>query len=349
MAYTTVNDSSAYFQTTLYTGNGSTQSITNGGNSDLKPDLAWIKDRGSAFDHKLSDSNRGSTYTLETNETTAAYNDTNAVTSFNTDGFSLGSNGNVNDNTANVVAWQWKANGGTTSSNGSGSITSTVQANTTAGFSIVTWTGTTSNGTVGHGLGKAPDCIFFKNYAASENWTTYHSKLGNTGGLYLNLTNGFNSAGSWYNDTSPTSSVFSVGTNTKTNGGTMVAYCFANIKGYSSFGSYTGNAAEPAGPFIYTGFAPAFIMVKASSEAGQNWVIGDRARDPYNIAIRKLFANTNGSSSAAVGDNNWDFLSNGFQIRTSDDAMNKSGVTFQYLAFAEMPLVATNNVLALAR
>ena len=162
MAYSTINDPSAHFQTATYTGNGSTQSITNSGNSNLKPDFAWIKDLGSAFDHKLQDSNRGSTYTIESNTALATYNDTDAVTSFNTDGFSLGSNGNVNDNTATLIAWQWKANGGTTSSNGSGSITSTVQANTTAGFSIVTYTGTGSNATVGHGLGVAPDLIFVK-------------------------------------------------------------------------------------------------------------------------------------------------------------------------------------------
>ncbi len=186
MAFTTINDPSAYFQIAKYTGNGSTQSIVNGGNSNLQPDFIWIKDMGSAFDHKLSDSTRGSTYTLEANTDTAAYNDTDAVTSFNTDGFSLGSNANVNDNTANVVAWQWKANGGTTAANGNGSISSTVQASTTAGFSIVTYTGTGSNATVGHGLGVTPEVIFVKLTSGSGDWVSFHQPLGNTKFLRLN-------------------------------------------------------------------------------------------------------------------------------------------------------------------
>ena len=345
MAYTTINDPSANFQTTIYTGNGSTQNITNGGNSDLKPDWVWIKDRSASNDHKLTDSTRGTTYTLESNANTAQYNDTGSTTAYLTDGFSLGSNGNVNTNSNNYVAWQWKATGGTTSTNSDGSITSTVQANTSAGFSIVKWTGTGSNGTVGHGLGVAPDCIFFKNYTATENWTTYHSVLGNSGGLYLNLNNQFNTASSWYQDTSPTSSSFYVGTNSKTNGGTMVAYCFANIKGYSKFGKYTGNN-NADGPFIYTGFKPAYFCVKGT-DITQNWQLWDNKRNDYPNNPRQEILSPS-SSSTESGNYNVDFLANGVKIRDTDGAWNGNGNNYVYLAFAVNPLVATNNVTATA-
>ena len=355
MAYTTVNDPSAYFHTQLYTGDGqASKTVTNDANAgNFKPDWIWVKNRDDTDSHMISDSSRGSTNAITSNSDGAEFTPTNGNLAFLTDGFSFGSNNNYNRSSDKFVAWQWKANGGTTASNSDGSITSTVQANTTAGFSIVTYTGNGSSGaTIGHGLGAVPDTIIIKARSDTQNWFVNTPVGGGVGYLMLNQTNGDSGANSSvWNSTTPTSTVFTLGNSGGINGNTQtyVAYCFKSIKGYSKIGTYTGNAAEPAGPFIYTGFAPAFIMVKASSEAGQNWVMGDRARDPYNIAIRKLFANTSGSSSAAVGDNNWDFLSNGFQIRTSDDAMNKSGVTFRYLAFAEMPLVATNNVIALAR
>jgi hypothetical protein len=344
MAYTTINDPSAYFQTLLYTGGSS--SYTNDGNSDLQPDWVWIKARNNAYEHKLWDSSRGTTKLLVSNST-AAEATQSGLTAFNSDGFSLGGDGGSNDASTNFVAWQWKGNGGTTTSNSDGSITSTVQANTTAGFSIVTWTGTGSNGTVGHGLGKAPDCIFFKNYTAAENWVTYHSVLGNSGGLYLNLDNSFNTASSWYSDTSPTSDYFYVGTNTKTNGGTMVAYCFADTKGYSKFGSYTGNG-NADGTFVYTGFKPAYIMVKRTDSTG-GWNIQDLKRSPFNVQDNFIQAD-DADPEAVVGTGGlWDSLSNGFKLRQNLTTTNASGGTFIYMAFAQNPLVATNDVIALAR
>ena len=348
MAYSTINDPSAHFQTATYTGNGSTQSITNSGNSNLKPDFAWIKDLGSAFDHKLQDSNRGSTYTIESNTALATYNDTDAVTSFNTDGFSLGSNGNVNDNTATLIAWQWKANGGTTSSNGSGSITSTVQANTTAGFSIVTYTGTGSNATVGHGLGVAPDLIFVKLTSGSGDWTIYSSTLGNTKYLRLNGDIAAGTQSTYWQDTSPTSTAFSIGTagDVNTSSGSHVAYCFTSIQGYSKFGTFLGDG-QTDGPFIYTGFKPAWVMTKNSSSAG-GWAIMDAGRNPNNVQNKYLIANTadvQGTGSSFDIDSN----SNGFKIRANNGNINANGDSILYMAFAENTLVGTNNIISLAR
>ena len=348
MAYTTINDPSAHFQATQYTGNGSTQSITNSGNSNLKPDFAWIKDLGSAFDHKLQDSNRGSTYTIESNTALATYNDTDAVTSFNTDGFSLGSNGNVNDNTATLIAWQWKANGGTTSSNGSGSITSTVQANTTAGFSIVTYTGTGSNATVGHGLGVAPDLIFVKLTSGSGDWTIYSSTLGNTKYLRLNGDIAAGTQSTYWQDTSPTSTAFSIGTagDVNTSSGSHVAYCFTSIQGYSKFGTFLGDG-QTDGPFIYTGFKPAWVMTKNSSSAG-GWAIMDAGRNPNNVQNKYLIANT--ADVQATGSSfDIDSNSNGFKIRANNGNINANGDSILYMAFAENTLVGTNNIISLAR
>ena len=348
MAYSTINDPSAHFQTATYTGNGSTQSITNSGNSNLKPDFAWIKDLGSAFDHKLQDSTRGSTYTLESNTTTAAYNDTDAVTSFNTDGFSLGSNANVNDNTANLVAWQWKANGGTTSTNNDGSQPSTVQVNSTAGFSIVKRTGTGSAGaTYGHGLGVVPDVIISKGLNVN-NWYSYFKGIG--GGTKWLILDGDGAAvtdANMWNDTNATSSVFTVGNSGGSNGSGVdyIAYCFKPIKGYSKFGLYTGNGSTD-GTFVYTGFSPAWLMIKRTDSAN-SWYLIDNVRDPINVAKAELEANTTGVE--ATGTNRLDILSNGFKIRTSGAAYNASGGSYVYMAFAQNPFVATNNVAATAR
>ena len=344
MAYTTVNDPSANFQTAIYTGSSSSVTVTNDGNSNLQPDLIWCKRRNGSNNHNIFDTNRG----LDNRQWTDLASASNTGTSVSavTDGFSTGTYwGDINSNGNTFVGWQWKGNGGTNSTNYDGSITSTVQANTTAGFSIVKWTGTGSNGTVGHGLGVAPDCIFFKNYTAAENWTTYHSVQGNTGGLYLNLNNQFNTAGSWYNDTSPTTSVFSVGTNSKTNGGTMVAYCFADIKGYSKFGSYTGNG-NADGTFVYTGFKPAWFCVKGT-DITQNWQLWDNKRNDYPNNPRQEILSPS-SSSTESGNYNVDFLANGVKIRDTDGAWNSDGNNYVYLAFAVNPLVATNNVAATA-
>ena len=347
MAYATVADASANFQTTLYTGNGSSgHSITNTGNANLQPDWAWIKSRSNAVDHGGWDSTRGASNRLIINSALAAETQNN-FTSFNSDGFTVDTGDIVNTNAYTYVGWQWKANGGTTSTNSDGSITSYVQANTAAGFSIVKWTGTGSNGTVGHGLGKAPSFIIFKNYTATENWTTYHEvgpgsgTSGNVGGMYLNLENGFNTAGTWYQDTSPTSSVFSVGTNTKTNGGTMIAYCFANIKGYQQAGQYFGNGNSTHGVFVYTGFRPAYVLAKRTASGGGPWAIKDYRRPGHNQVTGRLDASDNGAENV---DHVFEFFANGFRVLDSGSALNFSGEQYVYYAVADQSIVSTNSL-----
>ena len=352
MAYTTIDDPSAYFQTTLYTGNrSSSQTITNDGNSDLKPDWLWIKPRNDTVlhSHSLFDSTRGVTKGLASNLNEAEYTTSSKVTSFNTDGFSIGNGASVNqpDRDVNYVTWQWKANGGTTSSNSNGSITSTVQANTTAGFSIVTYAGSNSASTVGHGLGAVPEVIFVKNRDASANWKSYHKPILETHTLSLNGT-GAKADQESFNDTAPTSTVFSLLGNTDNvnrSGEDFVAYCFAPIQGYSKFGSYTGNGATP-GPFVYTGFKPAWVMFKRSSGTSQ-WEIHDNKRPEYNPTDFLLAESTSAENTGADA---IDFLSNGFKCNTgSRDNTNYNGSTHIYMAFAEHPFVSSKGVPVTAR
>ena len=349
MAYTTIDDPSAYFHTQLYTGDGSTQSITNDGNSDLQPDLVWIKERNNAVDHQLQNSTRGVTKTLQSNQNYGESTLTDIITSFNSDGFSLGNNPTWNGSSDTYVAWQWKANGGTTSSNTDGSITSTVQANTTAGFSIVTWDGnTTSGATVGHGLSVAPHYVQVKRIDRDgDAWRGFWEPLGNEKYLELNATDAQqdSTTGAW-NDTSPTSSVFSLGSAAGINGGNMVTYCFAPIQGYSKIGSYTGNG-NADGPFIYTGFKPAWVMIKKSgSGTAAHWRISDSTRSTFNPADHQLSPSSNG---AEFNENDMDLLSNGFKIRQSNTYANESGVQFVYMAFAESPFVSSEGVPTTAR
>jgi hypothetical protein len=351
MAYTTIDDPSAHFQTTTYTGSGSSgNAITNSGNSDLKPDWLWIKSRSDTEQHTLYDSSRGSTKRLMSDATNAEFvNSTQGIQSFNTDGFTLGENDQNNKSSQTCVAWQWKANGGTTSSNSNGSITSTVQANTTAGFSIVTYTGTGSNATVGHGLGAVPAWVLIKNRdSSSAGWYSNHQGLSSGGKVvFLNVTNAETTDSSVFNSTDPTSTVFSVGTNTGTNGSSndLVAYCFAEKKGYSKFGSYTGNASSSDGPFIYTGFKPAFFLIK-SIDAAKNWHIIDNKRNTVNPV--NLYLNPNNSDADGTfvfGD----FVSNGFKIRNNGNTFNNNGEEYFYVAFAEHPFVSSKGVPVTAR
>ena len=358
MAYTTIDDPSAYFQTALHSSSNSA-TITNDGNSDLQPDLIWSKSRNQTRNHALYDSSRGVRKYVMSNlaDVEATADSGFDLTSFNSDGFSTGNNQfNVICGGDNYVAWQWKANGGTTSSNTDGSITSTVQANTTAGFSIVTYTGTGSATTIGHGLGAVPSVMIVKNRSKSsgEGWMVYHHKntsAPETDYIQLHSTNGTVDNNIAWNDTAPTSTVFSVNNDDSTNdsGETFVGYFFTEIQGYSKFGSYTGNAGEPNGPFVYLGFKPAWLMIKASSENGQAWFINDSKRDPTNEITKRLFPNLNSAEGEASGDNNLDYLSNGFKITTQDDGLNKSGVTYIYMAFAEHPFVSSEGVPTTAR
>jgi hypothetical protein len=332
MAYTTIDNPFKYFNTVLYTGNGSTQSITGVG---FQPDWVWGKERGGANSHMLADSVRGATKILFSNLTNAEDTDANSITSFDSDGFGIGSSGNLNASSDTYVAWNWLA-GGSASSNSDGSITSSVSANTTAGFSIVSYTGTGANATVGHGLGTNMDFAIFKLRSGSSAWLVYHKSLGATKAIYLNETGAVGTNSSGFNDTEPTSSVFSLGNGAtaNTSGGTQIAYCFAEKKGFSKFGSYTGNG-NADGTFVYTGFKPAFVMVKVASGTTGNWQIQDSKRDGFN-ENKRILANVNEAEKTSQM---WDQLSNGFKIRVTSGDVNGSGNSYIYMAFAESPFV----------
>jgi hypothetical protein len=334
-----IKDGSKYFQTTLYTGNQTARSITGVG---FQPDFVWAKNRGFAESHILSDAVRGATLLMKSNTTGAEATNTQGLTSFDTDGFSLGTSQEPNKSGYAYVAWNWLAANGT-ASNTNGSITSTVSANTTAGFSVVTYTGTGSAATVGHGLSTTPEMIIVKNRSATWGWFVYNSYLTNptTGRLQLNLTNAEIAGGTpgpW-NNTAPTSTVFSIGDSSfpevNGSGDSIVAYCFAEVEGFSKFGKYTGNGSAD-GPFVWCGFKPAFILVKETSTA-RDWQLWDRDRSPVNVADDLLFPN--GTYAEGVNDpnNGVDMIANGFKIRGSGSGCNQSGGTYIFMAFAEHP------------
>jgi hypothetical protein len=340
-----INKPSDYFNINLYTGNGGTNAVTGVG---FQPDWVWVKDRTSVNSHGTFDIIRGATNDLSTDLTNGTLTNANYLQSFDSDGFTLGSEGVFNTNTNNYVNWNWLADNTTGSSNTDGSTTSTVSANTTSGFSIVTYTGTGSLATVGHGLGSAPKMVIAKNKGSTSNWDCYH--IGLSGANYriqLNSTGAQSISGGSWGSTAPTNSVFTVQDDTATNvsGNTYVAYCFAEKKGFSKFGSYTGNGSTD-GTFVYTGFKPAFVMIKSSSSVTQ-WSIVDSARAPFNQANKVLYPNL--SNAEVTSFDFRDYLSNGFKLRTSDSQINASGQTFIYMAFAESPLVGTNNIPATAR
>jgi hypothetical protein len=335
MAYTTIKKPSDYFNTKLYTGNGSTQSITGIG---FQPDWTWTKNRDDTYSHWLFDSVRGVNKGLRTDRTDAEIDNATRQVSFDSDGFTLGNSADVNVNGNNYASWNWLASN-TTASNTDGSITSTVSANTTSGFSIVSYTGTGSNATVGHGLGVVPKMIIVKQRSGAGDWTVYNSNIGNTNFLRLNGTLASTPQSTYWNNTTPTSSVFSVGSagDVNTSSGTHIAYCFAEKKGFSKFGSYTGNG-NADGTFVYTGFKPAFVILKITNSTN-NWHMYDNKRDTYNVADAVLYPNTSGAEGT---DTTADFLSNGFKLRTSINFANGSGDSYIYMAFAEEPLVGDN-------
>jgi hypothetical protein len=345
MAYSSITKPTDYFNTVLYTGNGSSQSITGVGH---QPDWTWIKSRGSTAFHLSTDSVRGVTKQLYPNADTAENTDSSHITAFNTDGFSVGSAGDVNGNSLNLVSWNWKA-GGSASSNSDGSITSSVSANTTAGFSIVSYTGTGSNATVGHGLGAVPKMIIFKDRETSVDWGVYAEPNGNTKEMYLSTADAAGTNTNAFNSTTPTSSVFTIGTSSRYNPSSkgVIAYCFANVKGYSKIGSYTGNG-NTDGPFSYTGFKPAWLMIKNITSGSTYWTICDSKRDGFNDNNHRLFANVSDAESTS---NPWEMYSNGFKMTTTGSYVNSSGDSYIYMAFAEEPLVANvgNGIPATAR
>lgn len=348
MAYISFEPSD-YFNTVTWTGTSSSPvNVTGFGHN---PDAIWNKYRSGAGDWQQYDAVRGATKMLVSNSTNAESTNANGVTAFISDGFTAGSDINVNG--GNSVAWGWKA-GGSGSSNSDGSITSTVSASTTSGFSIVKYTGTGANATVGTGLGVAPKIVLVKDLSASGSWRMYTEMTGNASQLALDQTSVADSGNtSMWNSTSPTTTTFSIGThgNVNTSSNNYIAYCFAEKKGFSKIGSYTGNG-EPTqnAPFIYTGFKIGFLLIKSSTFA-EPWFINDSKRsatsgtNPNSYYMRP---NTNEAEGTSTG-LSIDLMSNGFKLQNNDNAYNKNGQTYIYLAIAEHSLVSSNGVPATAR
>ena len=353
MAYTTIDDPSAFFQTAIYTGGGGNSSITNDGNSDLKPDLVYFATRNATNPKPLLDSTRGGNKFIYSDLTQGA--DTGdagvGIATFNTDGFTFGSTAQTyfNDTNKTYVAWQWKANGGTTASNTDGNITSTVQANQDAGFSIVTWTGNESaSATVGHGLGVTPKVVMIKSRSGGYSWNVYLGALPQTSGNNMFCFLDTNSAAFQVAGTAFNSSTFQPTGNVKRNSGSMLAYCFAEKQGYSKFGKYVGNGSTD-GTFVYLGFQPAFVMLKSSSIAVP-WLMFDNKRDIANGDMDYLLASSNAAESNAGLGNSApiDFLSNGFKLRNADAYANGAN-TYIYMAFAENPFTTSTGIPTTAR
>jgi len=349
MAYTTINKSTEHFNTNLFTSNGSQTSQTGLG---FRPDLVWNKSRSAINSHVICNSVSGTGKFLASNNTDAETTATGTVSSFDSDGFTLSadSGGYGNTNGRTYANWCWKANG-TGSSNTDGSINTTyTSVNTTAGFSISQYTGTGSAATVGHGLGAVPRLIIIKksNSSTGGDWYVYHASLGNNSKIWLNQTSA-KGTGTHMNNTTPTSSVFSIGTPTEVNnsGDTYIAYCFAEKTGYSKFGYYTGNA-NADGTFVYTGFKPQFLMVKRYDASGDDWYIFDSVRDTDNTVDTFLYPNAN--SSEGTISPTLDFLSNGFKWRKASafSPVNQSTATYIYMAFGQS-IVGSNNVPCTAR
>ena len=334
-----INKSSEYFNTVLYTGNASTQSITGVG---FQPDWVWIKNRSITADHKEFDAVRGVTNALITNSTAAEFSQS-GLDSFDSDGFTVGSHVGCNGNGNSIVAWNWLGANGT-ASNTDGSITSTVSANTTSGFSIVSYTGTGSSMSVGHGLSQKPDIVIFKNRDAVVNWGVYTDLIdGSYDFLYLNETNAKGDSGS-YSASANTFSFSASSTVANTSGEKVIGYCFHSVKGFSKMGTYTGNGSTD-GPFIYTGFKPAWVMWKKYNNI-EDWEVADNKRLGYNPSNYKLVPNSSSAESTSI---RLDFLSNGFKIRQTDQTWNASGGNYIYMAFAENPLVTSTKLPATAR
>jgi len=351
MAYTDIDKSDDYFNTVTYVANQTDdRQITVG----FQPDWTWLRDRDQSVNYDIYDSVRGATKSISSNNTSAEITQADGLKSFNSTGFTLGTGWGNQTTGDDYVSWNWLA-GGTASSNSDGSITSNVSANTTSGFSIVSYTGTGSDGaTVGHGLGATPACIIIKNRIDSSSafWCVYHQKSfvsqSDPGVLYLNDTSARSADTNVFGLSTVTidSDVFSLGNYNGSNGSSdnMIAYCFAEKKGFSKFGSYTGNG-NADGPFVYTGFKPAWVLQK-NIGAAQGWQLQDNKRLGYNPDNYLLQPNTNQTESALQ---RVDLLSNGFKVRTTDAGQNSSGTTYIYMAFAENPFATSTGIAGTAR
>jgi hypothetical protein len=350
MAYTTINKPSSYFNGATYLGSASAVTVSS---LSFKPDFVWIKDRQNGNDHCLVDSVRGAGKYFSSNLTAQEVNSTTqSISSFTSTGFVTGTANPANEaasNTLGFMSWNWLASN-TTTANTSGTISSTISVNQTAGFSIVSYTGNSSAGaTIGHGLGVKPSWIITKQRSGDiAEPLVYHTSLGATKGIKLNTSDAPITNTTLWNDTEPTSTLFTVGTSAVTNASfPMIAYCFAEIKGYSKFGSYTGNGSTD-GTFVYTGFKPAFVIIKQTSAAGEGWETADDVRSTYNVISTFLRANSAATESTNT-DRQFDFLSNGIKMRGSHGSTNGSGATYIYMCFAENPFVSSTQIPTTAR
>jgi hypothetical protein len=342
MPFSVIDKGSKYFTAKTYTGTGATQSISG---LEFSPDWVWIKQRSGVTWHNLYDVLRGTTKALASNDTGADDTRATGLTAFTSDGFTLGTDNNANGSSNTYVSWCWDANGAGVS-NTAGSITSTVSANTTSGFSIVSYTGNgTNNATVGHGLGVTPAMLIVKNRDVADGWGVWNKGLGSaTQQMQLN------GSGAVFTDdifNAVSSTTVTLGTDTWSNTSTKnyIMYCWSEVKGYSKFGSYTGNGSSD-GTFIYTGFKPAFIMVKQTNAAGEYWEITDSTRGTYNLNTPLLYANTSSAEGSAT---RYDYLSNGFKCRQTNVGSNQSGSTYIYMCFASNPFVSSKGVCVTAR
>jgi hypothetical protein len=344
MAYTDIDKSDLYFNTVLYTGDGtSDRTITN----TFGTDFLWLKERNGTDWHHLWDKVRGDGKRIHTNNTNAE-SDLGTYIALVSNGFKV-DGGTYNNSSVPFVAWQWKANG-TGVANTDGSISSTVSANTTSGFSIVSFTGTGVNATIGHGLGTTPGVVIVKRRTVSTGgWILWHNTFSGLQYMIMNETGTKGSTGVIWNSTVPTSSVFSIGTSPSlsASGSTFVAYCFAEKKGFSKFGSYTGNGSTD-GTFVYTGFRPAWVMMKRT-DTTNDWFIFDSKRNTFNETDLRISANSSSAESDQTGSNPIDILSNGFKCRGTAGATNLSGGTYIYMAFAENPFTTSTGIPTTAR
>ena len=353
MAFTTIDNPELYFQVKLYTGTGSSQAITLDCDEDMQPDWVWIKERDDTSAHNAYDSVRGVTKYLYVDENGTQVTDAGSLTAFGSDGFTVNNDVYINESSSTYVAWCWKA--GTAFSNDAsatsvGSIDSSGSINTTAGFSIINFTGNgTAGATVAHGLSAVPKWILVKVHTSDTayDWRLYHGSLGATKNMIFNDNSAVATATNKWNDTAPTSSVFSLGDTSGTNesGSGIIAYSFAEKQGYSKFGSFKGNS-NADGAMIWLGFRPSLVIIKRSDSSGQSWSIFDSKREGYNVDNDPLYVDT---SDAEGTTDALDFLSNGFKIRANRIDLNASGSTYIYMAFAEQPFVNSSGVPANAR
>ena len=352
MAYTNIDDPSAHFQIANYTGNATDNTaITYDGNSDMQPDFLWFKLQSASGNHVLFDSNRGTSKYVRSNNTAAETTNGTLLKSFNTDGFTVGTAGNTNSNGNTLVSWGWKANGGTTATNNDGSITTTTQVNSDAGFSIVTWSGG-GTGSLGHGLGVVPDMWIVKNRDYAVSWAIGFSDSSFLGGtsnyLSLNTTQATLTYNNLWGSSPVNSSAITMAGDRSVNisGNDYVAYFFKAKQGYSKFGKYVGNG-NANGPFVYTGFKPAFVMIKNIDNGAGQWYMYDNKRDESNVMEQALQAQ--GTNAEITTSNKLDFVSNGIKHRGSNVTTNQNGSTHIYMAFAENPFVTSTGIPTTAR